>query len=98
MANIFVGNLPYEVTEEDLQTAFGQYGTVESVNVIRHRGTGQSHEFAFVEMTGSAEAANAINGLNGAEASWAVDKRERSTSSRCVGGRFPVRATLESPR
>ena len=65
MANIFVGNLPYEVTEEDLQTAFGQYGTVESVNVIRHRGTGQSRGFAFVEMTDSIEAANAINALNG---------------------------------
>ena len=65
MTNIFVGNLPYEVTEQDLQMAFGQYGAVERANVVRDRDTGQPRGFAFVEMTDSAEAANAINALNG---------------------------------
>jgi cold-inducible RNA-binding protein len=66
MANIFVGNLPYEVTEQDLQIAFAQYGVVESVNLIRDRDyTGVSRGFAFVEMTNTADAMNAINALNG---------------------------------
>jgi cold-inducible RNA-binding protein len=65
MANIFVGNLPYEVTEQDLQIAFAQYGVVENVSLIRHRDTGVSKGFAFVEMTNTADAEKAINALNG---------------------------------
>jgi cold-inducible RNA-binding protein len=65
MTSIFVGNLPYEVTDEDLQIAFGQYGAVEKVNVVCSRDSRQPRGFAFVEMTDSAEAANAINALNG---------------------------------
>jgi len=65
MANIFVGNLAFEVTENDLHGAFAQYGNVEKVNVIRDRDTGQSRGFAFVEMSSSADATNAINALNG---------------------------------
>ncbi len=65
MANIFVGNLAFEVTENDIQGAFAPFGTVESVNLIRDRDTGQSRGFAFVEMSSSADAANAINALNG---------------------------------
>ena len=53
MANIFVGNLAYEVTENDLRGAFAQYGIVESVNLIRDRDTGQLRGFAFVEMSDS---------------------------------------------
>lgn len=60
-----VGNLAYEVTENDLQIAFAQYGNVESVNLIRDRDTGVSRGFGFVEMSNTAEAANAINALNG---------------------------------
>jgi RNA recognition motif-containing protein len=65
MTNIFVGNLPYEVTDQDLQIAFGQYGVGEKVNVVCSRDTRQPRGFAFVKMTDSAEAANAINALNG---------------------------------
>src|ERR1700730_18186006 len=65
MTNIFVGNLPYEVTDEDLQIAFGQYGAVEKVNVVCSRDSRQPRGFGFVEMTDSVEAANAIEALNG---------------------------------
>src|SRR3954451_15262942 len=67
MTNIFVGNLSYATTEQELETAFGEYGAVERVSVVRDRDTGQSRGFAFVEMTNSAEANNAIKALNGRE-------------------------------
>src|SRR6188472_4058706 len=67
MTNIFVGNLSYATTENELETAFGEYGAVERVSVVRDRDTGQSRGFAFVEMTNSAEANNAIKALNGRE-------------------------------
>ena len=67
MTNIFVGNLSYATTETDLESAFGEYGAVERVSVVRDRDSGQSRGFAFVEMTNSAEANNAIKALNGRE-------------------------------
>jgi len=67
MTNIFVGNLSYATTENDLESAFGEYGAVERVSVVRDRDSGQSRGFAFVEMTNSAEANNAIKALNGRE-------------------------------
>ncbi len=51
MTNIFVGNLSYQTTEEDLRTAFAAYGAVERVSIVTDRDTGQSRGFAFVEMT-----------------------------------------------
>lgn len=65
MKKIFVGNLSYSTTEAGLRSLFEAYGAVESVNIITDRDSGQSRGFAFVEMTNDAEAANAINGLNG---------------------------------
>jgi RNA recognition motif-containing protein len=67
VTNIFVGNLSYQTTQDDLYAAFSAYGTVERVNIITDRDSGQPRGFAFVEMTERHEAANAINGLNGAE-------------------------------
>src|SRR4051812_11842445 len=67
MTNIFVGNLSYATTESELETAFGEFGAVERVSVVRDRDTGQSRGFAFVEMTNPAEANNAIKALNGRE-------------------------------
>ncbi len=67
MTNIFVGNLSYQTTEAELESAFGSFGTVERVSIVRDRDTGQPRGFAFVEMTNSNEAANAIQGLNGTE-------------------------------
>ncbi len=65
--NIYVGNLPREVTEDDLLEAFKEFGQVESVKIITERGSGQSRGFGFVEMPAEAEAQSAINGLNGKE-------------------------------
>lgn len=64
---IYVGNLPYESTEEDLTEAFSAHGEVESVTVIRDRDTGRSKGFAFVEMPTNAEAQAAIAAFNGQE-------------------------------
>lgn len=67
MTNIFVGNLNYQTTQDELYAAFAQFGTVERVNIITDRDTGQPRGFAFVEMTDRREAENAIAQLNGAE-------------------------------
>jgi cold-inducible RNA-binding protein len=67
MTNIFVGNLSYQTTQDELEAAFAAYGAVERVSVVRDKDTGQSRGFAFVEMTNAAEATNAINSLNGTE-------------------------------
>lgn len=64
---LYVGNLPYSATEQSLQTAFSEHGTVESVKVITDRDTGQSKGFGFVEMSSDSEANAAIAGLNGAD-------------------------------
>jgi cold-inducible RNA-binding protein len=65
MTNIFVGNLNYQTTQDELMQAFSQYGAVERVNIITDRDTGQPRGFAFVEMTDRREAENAIASLNG---------------------------------
>ncbi len=62
---LYVGNLPYQVRDEDLQQAFGQFGTVTSAKVMMERDTGRSKGFGFVEMGSDAEAVQAINGMNG---------------------------------
>jgi cold-inducible RNA-binding protein len=67
VTNIFVGNLSYQTTQEDLQAAFEAYGAVERVNIVTDRATGQPRGFAFVEMTDSQAAQTAISQLNGAE-------------------------------
>jgi cold-inducible RNA-binding protein len=67
MMKLFVGNLSFQTTQEDLLNAFSRYGAVESVNLLTDRMTGQSRGFGFVEMTDRSEAQNAINALNGAE-------------------------------
>jgi len=67
MTNIFVGNLSYQTTQDDLYAAFAAYGNVERVNIITDRDTGQARGFAFVEMTEKNDADNAIRSLNGAE-------------------------------
>jgi RNA recognition motif-containing protein len=59
-AKLYVGNLPYLTTDEDLRTLFAQAGTVASVAVIKDRDTGTSKGFGFVEMTTQVEAQNAI--------------------------------------
>ena len=65
--NIYVGNLSYKVTEEDLQQAFQGFGQVASAKIITDMATGRSKGFGFVEMPNSEEAEAAIQGLNGKE-------------------------------
>ena len=62
--NIYVGNLPYNVTEEELREAFSEFGEVSSVNVITDKYSGQSKGFGFVEMEKNSEAEEAIKALN----------------------------------
>jgi len=64
---LFIGNLSYEVTEEDLKTLLEPFGTVESVSVLKDRETGRSKGFGFAEMPSQSEAQAAISGLNGKE-------------------------------
>jgi len=64
---LYVGNLAYGVTDSDLQTMFGEHGTVQSAQVIMDRDTGRSKGFGFVEMDSDQEAQNAIKALNGQE-------------------------------
>jgi RNA recognition motif-containing protein len=64
---LYVGNLPYSVTEQSLESTFSKHGTVESAKVITDRDTGQSKGFGFVEMRTDSEANAAIAGLNGTE-------------------------------
>jgi cold-inducible RNA-binding protein len=67
MTNIFVGNLSFRTTQDELFAAFSQFGAVERVNIVTDRDSGQSRGFAFVEMTERRDAENAIASLNGAD-------------------------------
>ena len=69
---LYVGNLSFNTTNQDLNDLFGEIGTVESTNIIEDRETGRSRGFAFVEMSSQAEGETAIAQLNGKE----VDGRE----------------------
>ena len=65
--NIYVGNLSFDATDDDLREAFESFGTVDTANVIRDHYSGRSRGFGFVEMPESAEAEAAIAGLDGQE-------------------------------
>ncbi|MDX2414479.1 MAG: RNA-binding protein [Bacteroidales bacterium] len=70
--NIYVGNLPYSVGEDDLQGIFGEFGEIESVKIITDKYSGRSKGFGFVVMDNDEEAKAAIENLNGKT----VDNRE----------------------
>ena len=63
--NIYVGNLSYDLTEDDLQDLFGEYGPVVKANIITDRDTGRPKGFGFVEMENDADAEKAIQDLDG---------------------------------
>ena len=65
--NIYVGNMSFETTQEQLRKQFEEFGTVSSVKLITDRDSGQPKGFAFVEMPAANEATAAIEGLNGRE-------------------------------
>ncbi|MBD2682261.1 MULTISPECIES: RNA-binding protein [Nostoc] len=91
--SIYVGNLSYQVTEDDIRSVFAEYGTVKRVQVPQDRETGRPRGFAFVEMGTDAEETAAIEGLDGAE--WmgrdlkvnkAKPREDRSSSGGNRGG------------
>lgn len=65
--NIYIGNLPYSVSEGDLRDAFSKFGEVSSVSLITDKFTGQAKGFGFVEMPNNSQAEAAIKGLNQSE-------------------------------
>jgi cold-inducible RNA-binding protein len=67
MRNIFVGNLSFNTTEQDIRSLFEAHGSVDRVNVVTDRDTGQAKGFGFVEMTNDGEGDKAIAALNGQE-------------------------------
>jgi len=85
---LYVGNLAFQTTSQDLQDLFAQAGTVESASVIEDRDTGQSKGFAFVEMSTEEEAAAAIEQFNGREVAGRMLKvnEARPRESRGGGG------------
>jgi cold-inducible RNA-binding protein len=89
MKNIYVGNLPYKITEDGLRSAFANYGKVGSVKIIRDQG-GMPRGFAFVEMENETEAANAISGLNGSKLEGRVltvnEAQQKSDRRKRMGG------------
>jgi RNA recognition motif-containing protein len=88
--NIYVGNLPYNVVEEDLREIFEEYGEVASVKIISDKLTGRSKGFGFVEMDVDQEAKKAIEELNNAELSGrnikVNESRPKTNESRGGGG------------
>ncbi len=67
MTNLYVGNLSYRMTEDQLRQTFEEFGQVTSCTIIKDKMTGQSKGFGFLEMPDQSEAEAAINGLNGRE-------------------------------
>jgi RNA recognition motif-containing protein len=65
--NIYVGNLSFQTTEDEIRTAFESYGQVTSVNIIKDKFSGDSKGFGFVEMANKDEASEAMNSLNNTE-------------------------------
>jgi len=85
---IYVGNLSYEVTEEDLRLAVEPFGQVESITIIKDKDSGQSKGFGFVEMASKAEGQSAIDGLNGKELKGrALNVNEARPRTESPGGR-----------
>lgn len=94
MKNIFVGNLSFNTTEDELRKSFEPYGQVDRVSILTDRDTGRSRGFAFVEMTNTEEGEKAIAGLNGSQlggrtinVNEARPKAERAGSGGGGGGR-----------
>jgi RNA recognition motif-containing protein len=67
LKNIYVGNISFQTTEQELDAAFSAYGQVDRVQIVKDRETGQARGFAFVEMPVNADADKAMAALNGAE-------------------------------
>ncbi len=91
---IYVGNLSYDVTEQDLRQQFEAFGAVDSVAVIMDKFSGRSKGFAFVEMASKPESEAAITGLNGKqlkERTLTVNEARPKTDTRTGGGSYDDR-------
>ena len=92
---LYVGNLVWEATDEDLQELFGQFGEVEFVQVMKDRETGRSRGFAFVQMPNDDEADQAIEGLDGTDFQGrnlrVNEARPRESRGREGGGNYQGR-------
>jgi cold-inducible RNA-binding protein len=87
MTNIFVGNLSFQTTQDELHAAFATYGSVERVNIVTDRDSGQPRGFAFVEMTDRSAAESAIAQLNGADMNGrAINVNEARPKTQSAGG------------
>jgi RNA recognition motif-containing protein len=93
MKKIYVGNLPFTTTEDELRALFARHGVVESVAVIMDRETGRPRGFAFVEMSEASAAADAIKALDGTQlggralrVNEAQDRRDGGGGGRGFGG------------
>lgn len=90
MKNLYVGNLTFSTTENDLREMFAPYGAVERVSLVTDRDTGRSRGFGFVEMSSDAEAAAAISALNGKDSggrALTVNEARPKTERSGGGGR-----------
>ena len=88
MTNIYVGNLSFTASEDDVRQAFEQYGEVSSVSVVTDRETGRSRGFAFVEMPDAGQAQEAIEAINQQEiAGRRVNVNEARPKTERGGGR-----------
>ena len=87
MKNIFVGNLSFGTTEQDIRTLFEAHGSVDRVNIVTDRDSGQPRGFGFVEMTNNAEGDRAIAAVNGKEVGGrALNVNEAKPKSEGAGG------------
>ncbi len=84
---LYVGNLPFSSTEEDLRGVFGRHGCVESVNVIMDRDTGRPRGFAFVEMSEPSAASDAIRALDGTDLGGRTIRVNEAHERQAGGGR-----------
>lgn len=85
--NIYVGNLSYKVTDQELKKVFEEFGDVASARVIKDRETGRSKGFGFVEMMNDDEAQAAIDELDGAEINGRAVKVNKARSKEKAGNR-----------
>jgi RNA recognition motif-containing protein len=99
---LYVGNLPYETGETELQELFGRAGTIDNVKVVRDMATGRARGFAFVEMSTDAEAQKAITELNqfqvGGRSLTVNEARPKTEGGGGYGGGDGGRRTRSEPR
>lgn len=84
--NIYVGNLSYKISDQDLQEVFEEFGSVTSAKVIKDRETGRSKGFAFVEMESDDDAQAAIKELDGSEIDGRAVKVNKARPKETAGG------------